>query len=319
MSFSNDIKTEISKRKIYSDIEALIELSAILKTNASISLGNAFFYINFSTENINVSKRIYKLIYRLYDYEPTISFLQNDSIQKDGIYTISIEEKIIVDSLLINSGIDIYGNYTIKPSILHKRLEGENSNKKKAYLRGAFLGAGSMVNPEKSYHMEMVFSKEEDYNFTKTILESLEIPPLSYERKGKYILYYKDSDKISDLLNIIGATNSMLELENIRALKDVRNNVNRQVNCDTANINKTLTAANKQIEQIKYIINKKGINYFDQSLRSIVEARLNRPDLSLKDLGKEIEPQLSKSGVSHRLRKIEEIYKSIIQEEKKTR
>lgn len=317
MSFSNDIRTEISKRKIYSDIEALIELSAILKTNASISLRNAFFNINFTTENIDVSKRIYKLIEKIFSYEPTVSFLMNDNIQKEGIYTISIEDENIVNSLLTSAGIDYYGNYTTSFNVLHQRLEDEKNNKKKAYIRGAFLGSGSMVDPQKSYHLEMLFSKEEDYVFTKEILDSLNLTPLINERKEKYVLYYKDSEKISDFLNLIGATSSMLELENIKAMKDVRNNVNRQVNCDTANINKTLNASNNQIQQINYIIEKKGINFFDQNLKSVVEARLNNPDLSLKDLGKKLDPQLSKSGVSHRLKKIEEIYNSLLNNEQK--
>lgn len=317
MSFSDDIRTEISKRKIYSNIEALIELSAILKTNASISFRNAFFHINFSTENINVSKRIYKLIEKIYDYEPTVSFLMNDNIQKEGIYTISIEDESIVNSLLASAGIDHYGNYTVELKTLFQRLEDEKENKKRAYIRGAFLGAGSMVNPQKSYHLEMIYSKEKDCLFTKKILESLNLDPLITERKEKNILYYKDSDKISDFLNLIGATNSMLELENIKAMKDVRNNVNRQVNCDTANINKSLSAANKQIKQINYIIRKKGIKFFEQNLRTVVEARILYPDLSLKDLGEKIEPRLSKSGVSHRLKKIEDIYNTLHLEESK--
>ncbi len=316
MSFSNDIRTEISKRKIYSDLEALIELSAILKTNASISLRNAFFNINFTTENIDVSKRIYKLIEKIYGYEPTVSFVKNDNIQKDGIYTISIEDESVVNALLSSAGIDLYGNYTINMNTLYQRLEDEKDNKKGAYIRGAFLGAGSMVDPQKSYHLEMIFSKSEDYIFTKNILDDLNLSPLINERRDKYVLYYKDSEKISDFLNVIGATNSMLELENIRAMKDVRNNVNRQVNCDTANINKTLTAAMKQIQHINYIIDKKGLNFLDESLRSVAKARLERPDISLKELGKYIEPELSKSGVSHRLKKIEDLYNSLLEEEK---
>ncbi|MDO5027563.1 MAG: DNA-binding protein WhiA [Tissierellia bacterium] len=315
MSFSNDIRTEISKRKIYSDLEALIELSAILKTNASISLRNAFFNINFTTENIDVSKRIYKLIEKIYDYEPTVSFLKNDNIQKDGIYTISIEDEGVVNALLSSAGIDLYGNYTTNMKTLYQRLEDDKDHKKRAHIRGAFLGAGSMVDPEKSYHLEMIFSKDEDYVFTKKILEDLNLSPLISERKDKFVIYYKDSEKISDFLNLIGATNSMLALENVKAMKDVRNNVNRQVNCDTANINKSLSAAMKQTQQINYIKEKKGLNFLDEGLRTVAQARLDRPDLSLRDLAKAIEPELSKSGLSHRLKKIEEIYKSLVEEE----
>ncbi|NLW52642.1 MAG: DNA-binding protein WhiA [Tissierellia bacterium] len=312
MSFSNDIKTEISKHKISSKIEGLIELSAILKTNASISIRNAFFNINFSTENQEVSKRIYKLINKVYDYEPVVSFMKNDNIQKDGIYAITIDDEKVVDALLSNTGIDFYGNYTINPDILFQRLADDKGNKYASYLKGAFLGAGSMVEPSKSYHLEMIFTKLEDYDFTKKILDTLGVKPLLNIRKDKFVLYYKDSEKISDFLNIIGATNSMLELENVKAMKDLRNQVNRQVNCDTANINKTLETANKQREQIEYIEKNIGLSNLPEQLKELAYRRLENPELSLKDIGQLMDPPISKSGVSHRMNKIKDIYEDLI-------
>lgn len=311
MTFSNKVRQEISKRKITSNIEALIELSAILKTNASISIRNAFLNINFTTENEQVSKRIYKLINKIYDYEATVSFTKNDNLQKDGIFTISIEDERVVDDLLSNSGIDIYGNYTIDQKILFQRLDDEKGLKKEAYLRGAFLGAGSIVDPMKSYHLEMLFTKLEDYEFTKDILMTMSLNPLLNIRKEKYVLYFKSSDKISDFLNVIGATNSMLELENVKAMKDLRNNVNRQVNCDTANINKTLKSSEKQIHQINYIDRLKGLNILNDQLKDLAQMRLKRPELSLKAIGELMDPPISKSGVSHRMKKIEDIYNDL--------
>lgn len=311
MTFSNKVRQEISKRKITSNIEALIELSAILKTNASISIRNAFLNINFTTENEQVSKRIYKLINKIYDYEATVSFTKNDNLQKDGIFTISIEDERVVDDVLSNSGIDIYGNYTIDQKILFQRLDDEKGLKKEAYLRGAFLGAGSIVDPMKSYHLEMLFTKLEDYEFTKDILMTMSLNPLLNIRKEKYVLYFKSSDKISDFLNVIGATNSMLELENVKAMKDLRNNVNRQVNCDTANINKTLKSSEKQIHQINYIDRLKGLNILNDQLKDLAQMRLKRPELSLKAIGELMDPPISKSGVSHRMKKIEDIYNDL--------
>ncbi len=308
MSFSNKVREEISKRKIYNKLEALLELSAILKTNASISIRNAFFNINFTTENPDVSKRIYKLIEMIYDYEPTITFSKNDNIQKEGIYTITIEDETIVNALLNNAGIDVYGDYTINHSTLYQRLEDESGHKKSAYVRGAFLGAGSIVDPNKNYHLEIILSKKRDSDFLSMILTSMQLEPHLNIRKDKYVLYYKSSEKISDFLAFIGATNSMLELENIKAMKDVRNNVNRQVNCDTANINKTLSASNKYIEQINYLVEKNLFNQLDENLKELAIKRIESPDLSLKALGETLEPKLSKSGVSHRLKKIEEYY-----------
>ena len=311
MSFSNDVRAEISQHKLGSNIEALIELSAILKTNASISIRNAFFNINFNTESEAVSKRIYRLINQLYDYESTVQFLKNDNIQKKGLFTISIEDEKIVESLLNSSGIDFYGNYTVSKELLLKRLEDSNGKKKAAYLRGAFIGAGSIVNPKKNYHLEMIFNRLEDYEFTKAILDQMELEPLLNIRKEKYVLYFKDSEKIASFLNLIGATTAMLELENIRIYKDLRNNVNRQVNCDTANINKTLKASERQVAQIKYIDQHIGLNKLPEQLRDLAKQRLSKPDVSLKQLGQLMDPPISKSGVGHRMKKIEEIYKSI--------
>lgn len=308
MTFSNEVRQEISKRKISSNIEALIELTAVLKTNASISIRNAFLNINFTTESQDVSKRIYKLIYKLYNYEATVSFIKNDNIQKEGVFTITIEDESVVNDLLSNTGIDIYGNYTINPMVLSQRLEDDKGTKKSAYLRGAFIGAGSIVDPNKSYHLELIFSKLEDYEFTRDILVSLGINPMLNIRKEKYVLYYKDSEKISDFLNIIGATNCMLELENVKIMKELRNNVNRQVNCDTANINKTLKTATKQIEYIKYIDETVGLNQLNDQLKRLAEVRLENPELSLKAIGELMDPPLSKSGTNHRMKKIEEYY-----------
>lgn len=315
MSFSNEVKSEISRRKIYSELEALIELSSILKTNASISLRNAFFYINFTTENIEVSKRIYKLIDKIYDYEPSIEFVINDNIQKEGLYTIYIEDEKITQALLASSGIDLYGNYTVEADTLYQRLEGANERKKEAYLRGAFLGAGSIVDPDKGYHLEMIFSKEEDLSFTEKVLKSMQLTPLKSDRKGKFILYFKDSDKISDFLNIIGATNGMLKLENVKAMKDLRNTINRQVNCDTANINKMLKSSSRQVEKILYIKDRYGLKILDRNLQRAAKLRIDHPDLSLRALAEASEDKISKSGLSHRLKKIEEIYDDLVEKE----
>ena len=317
MSFSNDIKVELSRVKIYSNIEALIELSAILKTNASISIRNAIFNINFNTENLEVSKRIYKLINQIYNYEPVVSFTKNNNIQKDGVYTITIEKESVVEALLVNSGIDYYGNYTIDVEKLFQRLKDDKGYKFAAYLRGAFLGAGSMVDPDRSYHMEMIFTKIEDYKFTRKILTELEINPMLNIRKEKYVLYYKDSEKISDFLNLIGATNSMLKLENVKAMKDLRNQVNRQVNCDTANINKTLTSSNKSVKEIKYIDEMMGIEKLPEQLYRMAKYRIKNPEMSLKQLGSLFDPPLSKSGVSHRMKKISEHYNELVMKNKK--
>ena len=311
MSFSDKIKKELVKQKIHSKIEALIELTSLLKTNASISIRNAFFNINFTTENQEVSKRIYRLINYVYDYEAVVSFVKNDSINKEGIFMISVEEEKVVESMLADTGIDYLGNYVVNESVLLNRLEDEKGFKKVAFLRGAFLGTGSMVDPKKSYHLEMIFSKEEDYLLVKKILADLEIKVLNNVRKGKYVIYIKDSNNISDFLTTLSAVNSMLYLENVKVEKDLRNKVNRLVNCDTANINKSIDAATRLIDQINYIEEKVGLQILDPKVMEAAKLRRAHPELSIKDLAKMSDPPVSKSGFNHRLLKISEEYENL--------
>lgn len=149
MSFTDNIKKELVKQKISSKIEALIELTSVLKTSASISIRNAFFNIDFVTENQDVSKRVCKLIKKLYNYNPVVSYRKNESINQDGIYTITVEDEKIVNTILNEAAIDYYGNYIEENEIILSRLEDEKKHKKIAYLRGAFIGGGSMVDPKK--------------------------------------------------------------------------------------------------------------------------------------------------------------------------
>lgn len=307
MSFSNDVKKEICKNKIKNRIEALVELSSIVKTNASISIRNAFYNIVFTTENEDISDRIYKLVKKVYDYDSKISYLENNQLQKNGIYLVTIEDEEVVLSLLKDSGLDLYGNYTVEEDILLSRLKSESENKRAAYIRGCFLGSGSIVDPNKSYHLEIIASKREDVSLILKVFLSFNIEAKVTNRKDKFVIYINEVEKISDFLNIVGANASMLELENITALKELRNNINRQVNCDTANINKTVRAAQKQIEDIKYIDRYIGIKNLPKNLQEIAFLRVNHPESSLKELGEKLDPPLGKSGVSHRLKKIEAI------------
>lgn len=178
---------------------------------------------------------------------------------------------------------------------------------KQAYIRGAFIASGSVTNPEKGYHLEIVCDTEEKAELLIDIIKDFDVDAKLTERKHSYVVYIKDGSMIVDLLNVMGAHMSLMDMENVRILKDVRNRVNRKVNCETANLNKTVNAAVKQIEDIRYIESEKGLKYLPDNLRQIAEVRLEEPELSLVDLGKMLDPPLGKSGVNHRLRKISEI------------
>lgn len=193
------------------------------------------------------------------------------------------------------------GIYTIDRILISKNCC------KQAYIRGAFIAGGSVTNPEKGYHLEIVCDTEEKAGLLIDVIKDFDVDAKLTERKHSFVVYIKDGSMIVDLLNVMGAHVSLMDMENVRILKDVRNRVNRKVNCETANLNKTVNAAVKQIDDIKFIESKKGLKYLPDNLRAIAEIRLEEPELSLVDLGKMLDPPLGKSGVNHRLRKISEI------------
>ena len=175
---------------------------------------------------------------------------------------------------------------------------------KKAYLRGLFLSCGSVSDPEKMYHLEMVFSTAEEAREARDLIRLFNIPSKVIERKNRFVLYLKEGDVIAGFLALIGANSAVLELENIRVVKDVRNAVNRQVNCETANLEKTISASLEQAEAIRALMEKPVYQSLPLPLRQLAEMRLLYPESSLKELGELMDPPVSKSGVNHRMRKL---------------
>ena len=178
---------------------------------------------------------------------------------------------------------------------------------KRAFLRGAFLASGSMSDPRRAYHFEIVLRTEPLAMQLLDAMGSFDVDAKVVERKGNHVAYVKEATHIVDLLNIMEAHSALMNLENIRIVKEMRNSVNRRVNCETANISKTVGAAVRQMEDILYIRDKKGLESLPDNLREIALLRLEYPDASLKELGTYLSPPVGKSGVNHRLRRISEI------------
>lgn len=178
---------------------------------------------------------------------------------------------------------------------------------KRAFLRGAFLAVGSMSNPEKGYHLEYVCTDAQQAAQLVDTLLAYGIRAKTVVRKKYQVVYIKESEEIVELLNVIGAHVSLMKLENLRILKDMRNSINRRVNCETANISKTVYAATKQIADIQYIKEHYGFDNLKENLRQVAELRLEYPDAALKELGEYLSPPVGKSGVNHRLRKLSEL------------
>ena len=177
----------------------------------------------------------------------------------------------------------------------------------KGLIRNAFLQSGSISDPEKFYHLEIVFTEYEEALEIKQMIERFQLDAKIVERKGHYVVYLKEGAQIADMLRIMEAPLALMEFENIRIVKEMRNSINRQVNCEAANLGKTISAAVKQVEDIRFIDSKVGLDNIPEGLAETARKRLEYPEATLKELGELMEPPLGKSGVNHRLKRLSEI------------
>lgn len=309
MSFSSVTKNELSRINIEDNCCALAELAALVRMNGAIQItGMQNLNIKFTTENAAIARRIFSILKMIYKTDIEVMVRRNKQLKKNNNYLIVIHDKNISQKVLFDVGFikedrsNLFDpSYTMPEKLIEKRCC------KRSYIRGSFLGGGSMSNPEKTYHLEFVTNNEEHAKDLRDIINSFELSSKIIQRKDNFVVYIKEGEQIVDLLNIIGAHQALLKLEDIRVLKDVRNNINRLVNCETANLEKTIEASMRQIEGIKLIEMKMGLNKLPDNLREIAELRLAYPDSSLKEIGEMLTPPIGKSGVNHRFRKIEEI------------
>lgn len=307
MSFSQIAKNEICRISGENRHCQIAELSALIKTSGTISI-NSQHSIGFriTTENPAIARRVFSLLKSCFDIHPEVMIKKNRQLKKNNIYITSVTQEYKASEILKECGVLASSDkglsiiYGIKYSLLKKECC------RKSYIRGAFLGGGSVTNPEKTYHLEFVNHTEEHAEDLSSLINSYNLGSKVIQRKSSYVVYLKEGENIVDLLNIIGAHSSLLNLENVRIYKEMRNNVNRLVNCETANLNKTVNASMRQVQCIRYIKDTVGLRKLPLGLRQIAEARLNNPDCSLKELGEMLDPPIGKSGVNHRLRKIEQ-------------
>ena len=307
MSFSAKVKREICRYVDMSKEEATAELSAIMKVSGTLAFSGTGLSFKLTTENPASARLVFTLLKDHFDIHSKLMVKKSNSLKKNNIYMVVITEEMGVKDLLAKTGIlkEVDGIMNLDYRIEKEVLQSEEV--KKAYVRGAFIGGGSISNPEKTYHLEFVTHSEEYANDLKNLINTFSLNSKVIQRKNSFIIYIKEGEQIVDLLNVIGAHASLLEVENIRIMKEMRNNVNRLVNCETANLSKTVNAAVRQVESIKLIAEKIGLKRLPQNLREVAELRLNYPDESLKELGEMLDPPVGKSGVNHRLRKIEKI------------
>ncbi len=307
MSFSAKVKGELGRYTEMSREEALAQISAMMKVSGTIGFNGKGLSFKITTENPTSARLVFTLLKEHFQIHSKLMVKKSNSLKKNNIYMVVIDEQMGVRELLKETGIfkEVDGGITLDYRIDEKMVETDDE--KRAYIRGAFLGGGSVTNPEKNYHLEFVTHSEEYAQDLCELINSCGLNSKVIQRKNSFIVYIKEGEQIVDILNIMGAHSCLLELENIRIMKEMRNNVNRLVNCETANLSKTVNAAVRQVESIKIIQSKIGLKRLPQNLREIAELRLEYPDESLKELGEMLDPPVGKSGVNHRLRKIEKI------------
>ncbi len=318
MTFSSKIKDELSRTEISDILSAKAETAALVRTMGYVTLkGFNKMHIEFSTENAAVARRIFKLLKKAFNISTQVSVEKTNRLKKHNNYIIRIDDHLSKEFLQETkiAGKEDFNIMTFDFGVPKDLVENEACMR--AYIKGAFMGCGSISDPEKSYHAEFVNNREEHSKGICKILEGFGINGKTIFRKNYYVTYIKESEQISDLLALMGASNAVLEFENVRAVKETRNQINRVINCETANLDKIVDTSMRQINNIKVLKKYKAIDKLPDHLRELAYLRLKHTNASLKELGEMLKPPLGKSGVNHRLRKIEEIAEELSKHEKR--
>lgn len=301
MSFSSELKENLSKIPNLKNKELVkFELIGYLISNNTTCDKKNIYYTTVNEYNIN---RFSKLLSNM-----EITNFKIDIKGKNYVITLPKTNSINEIKYSVND-IEISSAFEEQIQNLNKIKEQEEMAIK-ALARGIFLGSGSVNNPEKKYHLEIILSSKKNANIIKNLLLKMQIKFKELERKNGYSLYIKEGEEISKFLAFIGANSSVLKFEEIRVIRDMKNNVNRKVNCETANLNKTINAAVKQIDAIKKIKARGNFENLSENLREIANLRLENPDASLVELGQMLKNPIGKSGVNHRLNQLIELSKN---------
>lgn len=311
MSFSGEVKGELAGRIGQARHCQIAELSAILGLLGTAVPQGGQYGILLRTENGIVARKVFTLLVKTFNIKTDIS-VSGHSSGGGVLYTLYVSPRLgakrVLDALHFDgrTGRSIpFGSELILRLYCCRR----------AFLRGAFLAAGSVSDPHKSYHFEIVVKDKDLALELEKLIRTLHQEAKIVPRKRAFVVYVKEGSQIVDLLGLMEANVALMALENVRILKEMRNTVNRKVNCETANINKTVSAAVKQVEDIVYIRDTIGLSGLSEALEEMANIRLAYPEASLKELGQLLSPPVGKSGVNHRLRKISEMADSLRQKQ----
>ena len=303
MSFSNDVKNELSRIETNDANDDKAELLGLLRMSGAVLIRGLNVGIHFSTENAALARRALQLLKNNYQVQTEVVITRSRRLKKNNRYQVRV-----LPAPQVNTALTELQLLSMESDLKNPLLNCQSC--KKTFLRGAFLGGGSISRPSGDYHLEMVTTNEEFARCIIKVMANFSLKAKLTDRKNDFIVYLKDGESIIKFLGLLGAHNSMLEFESVRVMKEMRNNVNRAVNCETANLNKVVRAAMRQVDCINFIKEHMGLSRLPQNLQETAELRLAHPDVSLNDLV-EYSGGIGKSGINHRLKKLEEIAKGL--------
>lgn len=298
MSFANVLKQQL----LHLRYEELGELYA--RTHGLLRFSKAFGpqKMLLQTENKSVAELYADSIFGLIGIGATISVNEYKNQNGKSFFSAVVDDQNDREKILRFFG---YGQTPISVMNLEQVQSIEELG---AFVAGAFLACGSIVDPGKSYHLEFVVPNQQLCDGLVQVLSSVHIFPKSFARRGSFVAYLKDSGEIEDLLGLMGAGNLGLEIMNVKIYKSIRNQVNRAQNCEFANLEKTINASAVQVKEIQYILSHKGLSFLPEDLREIAKLRVENPEMSLRELGEALSVPLTRSGVNHRLKRLSKLY-----------
>lgn len=292
MSFSKRCKKEVLKKE---PISKMGELLSIIHFIGSIRINMGGYNIKFETDSNSYARYIYNLIKDLYDYSSTFEIFDKSYKDRDRIFTVLVEDNEISEDLINKKSHGFIDNF--------KDIEDVSLDDIKSFLKIAFIYKGSINDPQRGYNLEIIAREKNELRLIKESMDTFDLNAKINDRGDYYIVYIKDSDKISDFLAIIGANKSLFELENVRAMKSIRNDINRQTNFDKANIDRTVKASLRQVDAIKAVINSEEYDKLSEDMKEIASIRIDNPYISIEEIGQMMDPVMSKAKVNYRLQK----------------
>lgn len=300
MSFAAQTKKELTT-VVNEPCCVAVELQALVELNGKLRTLEGRPVLDVETENVSTARRIYTQLRQHMDVHPEVLVRKKMRLRKNNVYAVRVFHHI--DRVLAQIGLSLEPSGVIQWAEL-----GEDRCCQRAYLRGAFLAAGSVNDPgSNSYHLEMTVHSLHQAERIQHLSEEYDVQPRVIRRKNGYVVYLKEGEKIVEFLSVIGAHQALLRFEDVRILKGMRNQVNRLVNCETANLNKTISAAVRQLEVIEFIDNRVGLRTLPEHLQEVADVRRRFPEVNLQELCAQMGNRVTKSGLNHRFRKLEQM------------